>query len=150
MNKPAPNQRTTNAAQLVFYHLSLYFYGAYPRKAPAESRTAVNEPRQKTSETCRACSLSIGSANLSNKSYKHLGKPVNSYNTLKNDCCSMTTEHPVSTQDGYQSDAVVIQVRCDCGDWLKTETRNQQVSCECGKSFAVTVTKVNNKIPFTD
>lgn len=62
----------------------------------------------------------------------------------------MTTEHPVSTQDGYQSDEAVIQVRCDCDDWLKAETRNQQVSCECGQSFAVTVTKVNNKIPFTD
>jgi ABC-type ATPase with predicted acetyltransferase domain len=62
----------------------------------------------------------------------------------------MATEHSLPTQDGYQSDAVVIQMRCDCGNWLKAETRNQQVSCECGKSFAVTITEIYNSVPFTD
>ncbi len=39
-----------------------------------------------------------------------------------------------------RSDGTRIQLRCECGNWLKTNTQVQRVDCECGKTFAVTVT----------
>lgn len=54
----------------------------------------------------------------------------------------MAPEQPTSTQEGSESTGAVIQVQCDCGSWLKAETQNQRVKCECGKLFAVTVTDI--------
>lgn len=48
---------------------------------------------------------------------------------------------PIDSED--QSNEVMIQIRCDCDKWLKADTKNQNVSCECGKSFAVTVTGIS-------
>jgi hypothetical protein len=34
------------------------------------------------------------------------------------------------------------KIRCDCGNWLSVDTDVVRVSCECGETFAVTVTKL--------
>ena len=63
----------------------------------------------------------------------------------------MAKQHTLTTDSGTQSDAPAITVRWGCGNWLKAETRNQRVKCECGSSFAVTVTLISSKDPsYTD
>ena len=52
----------------------------------------------------------------------------------------MGSERSASTEDEHRSDASVVRIRCECGDWLGADTRKTRVSCECGQSFAVTVT----------
>lgn len=54
----------------------------------------------------------------------------------------MGTEDSLGTDATDRSDEAMIQLRCDCGNWLTTATRKQRVDCECGKSFAVTVTNL--------
>ena len=52
----------------------------------------------------------------------------------------MTAKHTETSGKEPQSDGVVAQMRCDCGNWLKTDTRNERLICgECGEQFAVTI-----------
>jgi hypothetical protein len=55
----------------------------------------------------------------------------------------METESRPPTHDEYNPDKIEIQLQCDCGNWIKTDTRRQRVECDCGKFFAVTVTDIS-------
>ena len=40
-----------------------------------------------------------------------------------------------------------MKALCSCGRWLEAETSNELVDCECGNSFAVTVTEISATTP---
>lgn len=56
----------------------------------------------------------------------------------------MTTDYTKTTGKEPQLDGAVAQIRCDCGNWLKADTRNERALCECGKRFAVTVSSLGS------
>jgi hypothetical protein len=57
---------------------------------------------------------------------------------------SVIVEHTETSDKEPQLDGAVTQIQCDCGNWLKTDTRNECIICECGERFAVTVSSMGS------
>jgi hypothetical protein len=60
------------------------------------------------------------------------------------DIISMTTEHTETSGKEPQLDGAVAQIQCNCGNWLKTDTKYGRVTCECGERFAVTISSMGS------
>jgi hypothetical protein len=66
------------------------------------------------------------------------------------DVTDVTMEQSELTNKGHKSDDTVAQVRCDCGNWLKTTIRDNWVTCECGRRFAVTISEITDYSQYGD